>query len=125
MTGHANVSGSRGARSVLRPQSEIQIQKQILQALAALGVLCWRNSIDRRGKYKRGLGAGSSDIVGIVPGSGRFFGLEVKKPGGIESDDQVRWLMRVQRAGGHAGVARSPKDAIDLMSSWTAMRRTA
>lgn len=70
-----------------------------------------------------GLNVGSSDLVGwtsllITPDHvGRilaiFSAIEVKKPGGRHpvTDEQEKFLAAVRRAGGFAGIARSPEQA--------------
>jgi len=60
-----------------------------------------------------GLTKGSSDIVGWTP-EGLFLAPEVKSGVGRASADQARFLDAVNRAGGRAGVARSPEDAVAI-----------
>lgn len=57
-----------------------------------------------------GLPTGSSDLVGVGPG-GRFFGLEVKKPGERPTAEQETWLALVRRFGGFGGWADSAEMA--------------
>lgn len=67
-------------------KTESQIQKEILEALQSRGLFCWRNNTGRRGGVAYGH-KGSPDIIGMLP-CGRFFGVEVKKPGGTQSQHQ-------------------------------------
>lgn len=102
-----------------RPSAPIQeksIQDEIRQALAKLPhVVCWRNNTgllkDARGIPVRfGLCVGSSDLIGIC--RGRFFALEVKRPGGKVTPDQERFLSVVTKFGGIAAVVRSVEEAL-------------
>lgn len=100
---------------------EAALLRKILDALNALDyVTAWRNNTgvlrdrnDRPVSY--GLCVGSSDIVGIVKSNtvqewqggysyqvGRFFALEVKRPGEEPTEDQLRFLDIVRGRGGAA-----------------------
>lgn len=58
-----------------------------------------------------GLPDGSSDLVGVGP-AGRFFALEVKKPGEKPRPEQEAWLGVVRRFGGFGSWATSPEEAM-------------
>lgn len=62
-----------------------------------------------------GLCRGSSDLVGLTS-QGMFFAIEVKTTKGRTSKEQDAFLSRVREQGGIAGVARSPQDALNLLS---------
>ena len=72
-----------------------------------------------------GLAPGSPDLVGWkeleitadMVGSkvAVFCGIEIKTPDGVVREDQVNFLDRLAAAGGIAGVARSIREAIDLL----------
>jgi hypothetical protein len=62
-----------------------------------------------------GLCKGSSDLIGLTS-QGIFFAIEVKTPKGRTSKEQDAFIKRVREQGGIAGVARSPQDALDLLS---------
>jgi hypothetical protein len=80
------------------------------------GLALWRNSTgqvtDYRGNRPRviryGLCPGSADLVGLVSLAtpdetrrfGRFFALEVKRPGEHMRPDQTRWANLVRELGG-------------------------
>jgi len=53
---------------------------------------------------------GISDIIGCY--KGRYFAIEVKRPGGKPTSFQEKFLENVKRAGGIAIVARSVDDVI-------------
>lgn len=93
---------------------EVEIQRQILQRLALVPEASFmRNSIDSRGKYKRGLGEGSADIIGVV--RGRFVALEVKRPGERQRPAQLEWASKVILAGGVYSLVTSVEEAVDAV----------
>tara|TARA_R110002012_G_scaffold99540_1_gene237595 strand:+ start:108 stop:461 length:354 start_codon:yes stop_codon:yes gene_type:complete len=73
-----------------------------------------------------GLAKGSADLVGfktitITPDMvgqriAQFVSLEIKTPNGRLTTPQQSWLHTVKTAGAIAGVARSPEDAIRIIS---------
>lgn len=86
--------------------SESTIVKRVMLEASKLGLRVWRNhtggikGID--GSFHRfGLCQGSSDIIGIAPG-GRFIAIEVKKPGGRITPEQVIFTDFVNKMGGFA-----------------------
>ena len=92
---------------------EGKIQGECLAALKLFrDVKVWRNNTGRRGMVSYGLGKGSSDIVGILRGTGRMFCLEVKVPGKSPSADQSLWLDTIREYGGFAAVVTSTSEAI-------------
>lgn len=100
--------------------SESEIQDAIRLALPASRVVLWRNNVGTArhlGRFVRyGLAPGSSDLVGILRGSGRFVALEVKTPKGKLHDEQKSWLRLVRDAGGFAAVVRSVQEAVDAIA---------
>lgn len=72
-----------------------------------------RNQVgfDQERKLRYGLGIGSADLVGVIPG-GRLFALEVKTSAGRTTPEQLAWLRAVRRWGGFAAIVRSVDDAI-------------
>lgn len=88
----------------------------IHDAVALTGrVLCWRNNVGRNGRVSFGLGVGSADLVGLLRGSGRFFGLEVKTATGRLSPEQVAWARAVTAAGGFVKCVRSVNEALQAL----------
>lgn len=60
------------------------------------------------GKVRYGLCKGGSDLIGFVRPSGRLVTLELKAPGGRESDDQKRFRALVNLGGGYSRVIEAP-----------------
>jgi hypothetical protein len=91
----------------------------------------WTGDVEKLGKgdilirnarpFSTGLPPGFSDLVGVTPLTitpdmvgktiGVFTAVEVKTPRNGPSKEQARFITAIQRAGGHAGVARSPDEA--------------
>lgn len=113
---------------------ETKIQRRIMVALSSAGHTVWRNETGQfwSGKVIHkdaatvtlgnarmipvGLCVGSSDIVGIQARTGRFFAIEVKTATGRVSKEQGQFIKHVIERGGIAGVARTPEDALELLS---------
>jgi hypothetical protein len=121
--------------------SESNIQKQIMLALSHAGVTAWRNNTAQAwvGEAVRitatrqvllhpgdvvvrnarplhaGLCAGSSDLIGLHHGSGKFVAVEVKSPTGRATTQQTNFIDHVRSHGGLAGIARSPGDALNII----------
>lgn len=98
--------------------SEREIQKVILDYLQLKGINAWRtNSGIQFSTYKdrsyitRLAPRGTPDIIGFL-NNGKFLGIEIKKPGGIVSDDQNIFIDKINKAGGLAFVAFSLDDVI-------------
>lgn len=100
--------------------SEGEILSSITQFLSWKGIYHWRNN---SGAYKQGeryirFGKkGTSDILALFPGElknglgkGLLWAIEVKKPGGRLSDEQIQFLKDVRIHGGIATVAESVED---------------
>lgn len=62
-----------------------------------------------------GLCVGSSDIVGIHKPTGRFVAVEVKTEKGKPTKEQINFIEQVRAANGIAGIARSVKEALELL----------
>lgn len=114
---------------------ETKLQQEIRLALGQESDLrLFRNQVGqlpdpRTGRYVQfGLAKGSSDLVGfktieVTPEMvgqklAVFCSIEVKTPKGRLTTNQESWLKCVRSAGGIAGVARSIKDAIHIVSSY-------
>ena len=97
---------------------EQNVQAACLVALSRAGCLVWRQDTGayraKSGALVRyGLCVGSSDIIGIAP-DGRFLAVEVKTDTGRATEAQHRFIAAVRQAGGRAGIARSPDDAVRI-----------
>lgn len=103
-------------RPVVKVKAPLEsvVKAQIRAALVETGVCCWVHNVDNR-NLSTGLGLGVSDLICIVPPHGRFLAIEVKRPGGKPSDDQLRWLAVVRKFGGVSGVATCVEQALDLL----------
>lgn len=111
---------------------ETRIQRAIMIALSEAGCVVFRNEtsgawvgkiLHRRSQevtlsdarmIRFGLCVGSSDIIGITP-DGRFLAVEVKTKTGRPTKDQLNFIEQVQQAGGVAGIARTPDEALQLL----------
>ena len=103
--------------------SESDLQGQILDYLAheqARGRVVWYCRVNGGGTRLKGIwvwfyrlylagrkpiSKGKADIEGMLPG-GRYFALEVKKPGEVATPEQVAFLAAVAAAGGIAATVR-------------------
>ena len=112
--------------------SEAAIQQQVRLALSAAGSVAFRNNCGayqdpKTGRLIRyGVGSpGGSDLLGwtpmvvtqemvgtIVP---IFTAVEVKSPTGRPTPHQLNFIAQVLRAGGYAGIARSPAEAVAIL----------
>ena len=117
--------------AIIRRNHKAMTEQDIMRSimLAPHGCRLWRNNTgaikDETGRLVRfGLCKGSSDIIGITPITitpemigkrvGVFTAIEVKKPKGMPTDEQVNFIERVRGLGGFAGVARSVEDALEI-----------
>lgn len=107
----------------LPPPLESVILKQCLQYLTGVrGWLAWRNNSGamsgthngKRRFVRFNSAVGSSDIFAVAP-DGRFWSIEVKRPGKNATDQQNEWLDRVRAAGGVACVVRSVEELREAM----------
>lgn len=101
---------------------ETDIVRSILDGLHACGVMAWRvntgamaGSHNGKSRFVRFGPRGQADIQGVLDPSGRFLALEVKRPGGKATPDQLDWLQRVRDAGGVAQVVTSWAETEELL----------
>lgn len=104
----------------IRKMTANDLTRQILDYLALMGVMAWRNNSgllpDAHGIRRIRAGAkGSGDILAILPPNGRFLSIEVKVGKDRLRDSQRDWMAEVQRAGGLAIVARDLRDVMDVL----------
>ena len=113
---------------------ETKIQRLIQLELSKAGHTFWRNEtgyfwagkvIHREGNTVTladarmvpcGLAVGSHDLIGIQKGTGLFSSVEVKTPQGRPTKEQLTFRDHVLSCGGIAGIARSPEEALQLLS---------
>jgi Holliday junction resolvase len=94
---------------------EKHVQREILNYLQANGYMAWKNHL---GGIRMGGGRttvknparGAPDVFAVK--GGRFYGIEVKKPGGKVAAHQMEWLQRLRSHGGFAVIAESLEDCI-------------
>lgn len=95
--------------------SESQLVNGCLSLLLVMGIPAWRNNSGATKMPKKSGGyyfvrfgmKGSSDIIGLLPPSGRFLAVECKMPRGKPTPDQEAFLAAVNEAGGLGIVVRS------------------
>lgn len=100
-------------------KTETPIVADILHALSAMGIWAWRQNsghVPRKGGRFFGAPAGSPDIAGVL--DGRYFGIEVKTPKGKQRETQVEWQAMALRHGVRYGIARSAREASELVREW-------
>lgn len=113
---------------------ETNLMNTIRLALSGMGALAFRNNVGAHktdaGHFVRyGLGEkGGSDIIGCVPVVitpdmvGRtvavFTAMEVKTKTGRATQPQLNFIAAIKKAGGIAGIVRSPDDAEKLIGEW-------
>jgi len=111
---------------------ETKIQRAIMLALSEADCLVFRNETSGAWVGKKihqaghqvtltdarmirfGLCVGSSDLIAIMP-DGRFLAVEVKTETGKATKEQLNFIEQVRKAGGKAGIARSVKDALEIL----------
>ena len=91
---------------------ESEVVDEVTKHLDRRGIYWWRN---QRGRYKTPYGAwityggkdGSADLQALWPKTGVFWSIELKRPGGLMQDNQIKWLKEVRSNGGVASVVES------------------
>ncbi len=90
------------------------IQREIMDWLKAKGILHWRQHLGAvrvKGARIKNAMKGYPDIAGVMPGGiGRLFTIEVKKPDGRFSMEQVDWMKDLSDAGALYIVATCVED---------------
>ena len=110
---------------------EAVIQQHIRLALSEAGAVMFRNNVgashlpDGRLLRYGVCNPGGSDLIGWTPVTitpdmvGRtlavFTAVECKTPNGKATEDQLNFICNVLRAGGFAGIARAPGEAVDII----------
>jgi hypothetical protein len=104
---------------------ERDIQKVILDYLACIGVFAWRANTGAvaatykgKSRFMRFGPKGQADILGIMSPSGRLLAIEVKRKGQGPTEEQSRFLNRIDLAGGIAIVAHSLEECQESLEQW-------
>lgn len=87
----------------LRPIREADVLSACLSLFTIHGWLHWRNNTGQlkiAGRVIRFGRVGSSDILAVVPRSGRIMACECKRPGKAPTENQEAFLESVERNGG-------------------------
>jgi hypothetical protein len=95
--------------------AESDIQRAILDAFQAMGVLAFRinsGKVRARGGWYQGAPAGFPDVLVVVPPHGRLLGLEVKTATGKERAKQVEMAEHLCGAGAAVRTVRTTEEAI-------------
>lgn len=119
-----NPETANGPRSRNKPKTavlkEADIQRQILHWLKLKGIFHFRSNTGAfAGEYKgkkrfvRFGKKGTPDIFAVL--GGKIFGIEVKRPKGELSEDQVRFGNELLAAGGEYIVASCLEDVLEWM----------
>lgn len=97
---------------------ESDIQRDCESFLKLHNFFYWRNhtsGVRFKGKgMAKSRNKGSPDIMAIK--DGKFYGIEIKKPNGVLSKDQIEWLERATNHGAISIVARSVEEMADLLN---------
>lgn len=99
---------------------EGDLQRLIMIRLSELNCMIMRNNtgffltLDGKRKVQAGLGAGSSDLIGLTP-DGRFIAPEIKTKTGRPTAQQLRFISAVKDHNGLAGIVRSIEEAEALL----------
>lgn len=95
--------------------SEATIQRAILDAFQAMGVLAFRinsGKVKTRGGWYQGAPAGFPDVLVVVPPLGRMLGIEVKDAKGETNPAQDRMHADMTRNGATVVTVRSVDEAL-------------
>lgn len=102
----------------MKQELERDIQKSIIDYLRVKKIFHYKNSTI--GIYKKSTDSyipsqsvGSPDIICVI--DGKYVGIEVKRPKGIQSESQKEFQKNLERAGGRYILARSIDDVINLL----------
>ena len=90
-------------KETLEP-TEREIKKSIRMYLNMRGIF---NFNQWQGQFSE---KGVSDLIGVLPKSGRILAIEIKRPGKKPTDFQIKFMENINRSGGLAFVATSIKE---------------
>lgn len=89
--------------------TEADVTRQIRDVLRACRIFHWKQWQGPMSQPK-----GVADILGVF--DGKLLAIEIKKPGGRPSPDQVKFVDRINSEGGVAFVAYSVEDVIEQLN---------
>lgn len=98
--------------------NELDLQKEIKNSLNAIGHRCYQVDSGKKLTYKtrgQGLEKGFPDLFGGRKEDGKLFFVEVKLDKGRLSEHQIKFLLSAQENNMLCGVARSVKEAVDIL----------
>ena len=96
--------------------SEADIQRGIIEALAAIGAFALRvqaGKVQVRRGWMQLAPQGTPDIYVLVPPHGLSLWLEVKTAKGEERECQLAWATKARARGATVVTVRSPQDAVE------------
>lgn len=114
-----------------KSKAETDLVGAVLEYLQLRGIPSWRNNtgaanyVDRHGKkrhVKYGV-PGASDILGLIPPTGRFLAIECKVGKNKPTDKQIEFLAAVREAGGLDVVAYVLDDVFEALGYDTDLER--
>lgn len=95
---------------------EVDIQRQILDYLRAIGIFCWRQNTMgvplKNGGFRPASMTGVSDICGVIQG-GRALFIEVKRPNKHLTESQKLFKINVESKGALFIEAHSVEEVIE------------
>nr|WP_277952446.1 VRR-NUC domain-containing protein [Staphylococcus hominis] len=97
---------------------ESEIQKQIIETLNANGCKVWRanaGTVRVGGRTIKLLPKGFPDVFGVRLTDGKFVAVEIKKPKGRVSDEQVKFRDFFEKHNVIHGIAHSPEEALEIV----------
>lgn len=106
----AGKDGNNVRREVRKSDREAPVLHECLKWLHARGVFVYRNNsgtLWANGQPVSFGYPGSADIIGLLPGSGRFLAVECKSPMGKQSRKQIHFQEQIERSGGVYLLVRS------------------
>lgn len=108
-----NLKSDKPASSLQKEVGAGGIQSEIEAYLKSLGFDIWYDL--KRSDKKTTSRVGTPDLVGVY--RGKAFAMEVKRPGGKPTAEQLGELMWLERAGAKTAVVYSVTEAINFLKS--------
>lgn len=107
-------------KSISQPKiKEKDLQRAILDWLRLKRIFAFKiNNVGIKkpnGSYIPSQLRGISDIVGILPHTGRFLAIEVKGSGGVVSPHQEQFIANINKWGGVGIIAYKLEDIIEVL----------